>query len=396
MKYLSMFSGIGGFDLALNRQGHECIGYSEINKYSIETYKKNFGDEVKNYGDATKINPDELPDFDLLCGGFPCQAFSIAGKRRGFEDTRGTLFFDIARIVKAKRPSYVLLENVKGLLNHNKGETFTIIIQTLSELGYDVQWMVLNSKFFGVPQNRERVFIIGSIRGEPRPEILPIGKECGETKELVYAQKSDREIARVYNPEGIAPTLHLKTGGWQEPKIQVAIKAEFQKTAYDTNGISPTVRDGHGDVVRVAIPVLTPDRLEKRQNGRRFKENGEPSFTLTGQDRHGVAVLDCYNKKVHTDRTLTLTEPHHNSIRLQEQSLRIRKLTPIECERLQGFPDGWTEGVSDTRRYNQLGNAVTVNVIEAVISKMLPLDVKQEGGAIPPKDKSLGILATFL
>ena len=507
-----MFSGIGGFDLALNRQDYECVGYSEINEYSIQTYKKNFGKEVKNYGDATKIDTNGLPDFDLLCGGFPCQAFSIAGKRRGFEDTRGTLFFDIARIIKAKRPSYILLENVKGLLSHNKGETFSIIINTISGLGYDVQWVVLNSKFFGVPQNRERVFIIGSVRGQSRLKILPFGKVCGETKELVYAQKSDREIARVYSPEGISPTLHLKTGGWQEPKIavmlkqiatkrtfrtpkeineflrdnkgelkiswiaeklnipktqvehyfriddsraipspdiwiklkeilnfddrydlqvtevynkeiefeqtrrvydtnfpsptlnatnepkiQVTIKAEFQKTVYDAKGINPTIRDGHGDVVRIAIPVLTPDRLKKRQNGRRFKENGEPSFTLTGQDIHGVAVLDCYNKSVHYDRTPTLTEPHHNSIRLQDNDLRIRKLTPLECERLQGFPDNWTQGVSDTRRYNQLGNAVTVSVVEAIAKKIFPLAVnKKEDDGLPPTPEGVGIRPTIL
>ena len=278
------------------------------------------------------------------------------------------MFFDIARIVKSKRPSYILLENVKGLLNHEKGQTFSVIINTLSGLGYDVQWMVLNSKFFGVPQNRERVFIIGNIRGQSRPEVLPFGEVRGEIKELVYAQKSDREIARIYSTEGVALTLHLKSGGWQEPKIRVEIKADFQKTVYDKKGISPTIRDGHGDVVRIAIPVLTPDRLNKRQNGRRFKEDGEPSFTLTGQDKHGVS-----------------------------DGIMIRKLTPVECERLQGFPDDWTEGVSDTRRYNQLGNAVTVNVIEAIISKMLPLAVKQEGGnGLPPTDKSVGIRPTIL
>jgi DNA (cytosine-5)-methyltransferase 1 len=340
-----MFSGIGGFDLALNRHGHECIGYSEINKHSIQTYQKNFGTQVKNYGDATLINPDELPSFDLLCGGFPCQAFSIAGKRRGFDDTRGTLFFDIARILKAKRPSLILLENVKGLLNHNKGETFSIIINTIQELGYNVEWMVFNSKFFGVPQNRERVFIIGSLRGTSRPEILPFGEVGGETKELVYAQKSDREIARVYSPEGIAPTLHLKTGGWQEPKI--------------------------------AIPVLTPDRAEKRQNGRRFKENGEPMFTLTGQDKHGVMLRvqgDLDKRKIYFSdecQTLAANPTSDNMPRTITNDLRIRRLTPLECERLQSFPDYWTEGVSDTKRYNQLGNAVTVNVVEAIIKKMI-------------------------
>ena len=176
MKYFSMFSGIGGFELGIKdatEDEWECVGYSEIDKYAIQTYEKNFKGH-KNYGNATTIKPEDLPDFDMLCGGFPCQAFSIAGNRRGFEDTRGTLFFDIARILKVKRPSLVLLENVKGLLNHQAGKTFTKIIQTLDELGYETQWVVLNSKFHGVPQNRERVLIIGSLRGTGRKEILPL------------------------------------------------------------------------------------------------------------------------------------------------------------------------------------------------------------------------------
>ena len=332
-----MFTGIGGFELGIqraldnkqlatieqdrerrNRNTNEqpvllcptkdaplCIGYSEIDKWSIQTYQKNFGMEARNYGDATKIKPEELPDFDMLCGGFPCQAFSIAGKRGGFEDTRGTLFFDIARILKVKRPKIVFLENVKGLLNHNKGETFRVIIQTLSELGYDVQWMVLNSKFFGVPQNRERVFIIGSLRGERRPEILPF-------------RRTDTEI----NQEGIVhPTLTEAIGrqGCSKEYIrscQTILDINQAQRVYSTEG--------------------------KRQNGRRFKEDGEPSFTLTQQDKHGVF-----------------------------DGMQIRRLTPLECERLQGFPDNWTEGVSDTQRYKQCGNAVTVNVIEAIIKKII-------------------------
>jgi len=181
IKYFSMFSGIGGFELGIGEKG-ECIGFCEIDKYANELLKKRFPN-IPNFGDATKINPNELPDFDMLCGGFPCQSFSIAGKRRGFEDTRGTMFFEVARIIKVKRPKLVFLENVKGLLNHNKGETFKVILQTLEELGYRTQWMVFNSKFFGVPQNRERVFIIGSLRGESRPEILPIRKSMPKTDE---------------------------------------------------------------------------------------------------------------------------------------------------------------------------------------------------------------------
>src|SRR3990167_3101503 len=228
MKYFSMFSGVGGFELGISRATNDtwtCVGYSEIDKYAIQTYERHF--KHKNYGNATKIKPEELPDFDFLCGGFPCQAFSIAGKRRGFQDTRGTLFFDIARIVEVKRPKIVLLENVKGLLNHNKGETFRIIIQTLSELGYDIQWMVFNSKFFGVPQNRERVFIIGSLRKKSRPEILPFRQgmqeiisksEVSHTLIQGYGKIARgttmiSQADRFYNSEGISPTIPTASGG---------------------------------------------------------------------------------------------------------------------------------------------------------------------------------------
>lgn len=156
-----------------NERSPHCVGFSEIDKYAVQVYKKHFPTH-KPYGDITKINASELPDFDLLVGGFPCQAFSIAGKRRGFEDTRGTLFFEIARILRDKKPRLFLLENVKGLLSHDNGKTFRTIIATLDELGYDLQWQVLNSKNFGVPQNRERVFIIGNRRGTERPNVFPL------------------------------------------------------------------------------------------------------------------------------------------------------------------------------------------------------------------------------
>src|SRR5258706_9666177 len=173
MTYASLFAGIGGFDLALNRLGHQCVYANEWDKYSAKTYEKNFGHrpETRSIVDVPTAG---IPNHDILCGGFPCQAFSVAGKRRGFEDTRGTLFYHIARIARDKRPSYLFLENVKGLLSHDNNRTFQTILRTFDELGYDLQWQVLNSKDFGVPQNRERVFIIGHLRGKPRPEIFPI------------------------------------------------------------------------------------------------------------------------------------------------------------------------------------------------------------------------------
>ena len=182
MKYLSLFSGIGGFELAIGDKG-ECVGYSEIEPRAIEIYQKHFPNH-KNYGDITKIIPSDLPDFDLLVGGFPCQAFSIAGKRKGFEEARGTLFFDVARILSEKRPRYLVLENVKGLLTHDKGKTFQRILGILAELGYRVEWSVFNSLNFGVPQLRQRVYIVGTLRengqnvGKRNDEATPILLDC--------------------------------------------------------------------------------------------------------------------------------------------------------------------------------------------------------------------------
>jgi len=371
IRYFSMFTGVGGFELGLEKASNlsktqrneprrneidcsstkqellaskqfTCVGTSEFNKYSNQVLKYRFPN-IKNWGDCTKIKPKDLPDFDMLCGGFPCQAFSIAGKRRGFEDIRGTMFFEVARILKVKRPKIVFLENVKGLLNHNKGQTFRVILQTLDELGYEVQWMVLNSKFFGVPQNRERVLIIGNLRGTSRPEILPFGEISKDTNVQGREQLSST----------ITSTYWKGRGGGRTAIQQLNNPTHSNNRIYGEDGISPALNTAQGGNRQPKIrAVLTPDRPEKRQNGRRFKEDGEPSFTLTGQDIHGVA-----------------------------DGIKIRRLTPIECCRLQGFPDDWNEWgidekgekvkMSDTQRYKQMGNAVTTNVIKAVGEKIL-------------------------
>jgi DNA (cytosine-5)-methyltransferase 1 len=173
MKFFDLFCGVGGFRLGLERNGHKCIGSCEIDDNARATYAKNFGHEPE-YKDARDIRPRELPNFDILAAGFPCQAFSVAGKLLGFKEARGTLFFEIARIAKAKRPQLLFLENVRNILSHDRGFTFKTILNTLDEIGYDCQWILINSKFF-VPQNRERVYIIGHLRnGSPR-KIFPIG-----------------------------------------------------------------------------------------------------------------------------------------------------------------------------------------------------------------------------
>jgi len=182
MKYLSLFSGIGGFELGLENSEHEfeCIGFSEVDSFAKAIYTRHFP-RHRDLGDATKIDPKQLQDFDLLVGGFPCQAFSLSGYRKGFADCRGTLFFEIARICAEKRPKYLILENVKGLLSHRKGETFEKMLGVLAELGYDVEWEVLNSKSFGTAQNRERLYIKGYFREKCGGEILSPSRVSRET-----------------------------------------------------------------------------------------------------------------------------------------------------------------------------------------------------------------------
>lgn len=344
IRFIDLFAGVGGFRLGLERCNNNqyesedskqtnsqmgrfrnideqeqslqssdntsfrCIYSNEWDKYAVSVYRKHWKECDET--DITLVKSEDIPNHNLLCAGFPCQTFSIAGKRSGFEDTRGTLFFEIAKILRDKGPKMVLLENVKGLLSHDSGRTFATILNILRELGYVGQYEVLNSKNFGVPQNRERIFIFG-FRGESAPQVFPLG-ECSEKsietlrktqgngawvqaldsnywkgggtrtmiqrKEIIYYQKADRKIARIYEINGISPSL-LKTGSWQEPRINSGSK--------------------------------------------------------------------------------------------------IRRLTPKECERLQGFPDDFTKfdengkQVSDNQRYKMMGNAVTVNVIQAIGEKIL-------------------------
>jgi len=377
MKYFSLFSGIGGFEYGIQncrrflqstkaknirdlsdikkRQDRvSCIGFSEINKYSKQIYKKHFK-EHKDYGNCTRIDWKTVPDFDCLVGGFPCQAFSIAGKRKGFKDTRGTLFFEIARCLKEKQPRLCVLENVKGLLSHDKGATFFTIISKLDELGYDCQWQVLNSKNFGVPQNRERVFIIGHLRGTSRPKIFPI--RGGHSNNLKEITQKVSDAQRIYDSKGLAKSQKALGGGLgAKTGLYAVTRTRSSNQDCKKSDTCPPLRQSDKAECRA---VLTPDREEKRQNGRRLKEDGEPSFTLTAQDKHGIY-----------------------------DGIKIRRLTPTECERLQSFPDGWTKQgvdekgnkliISDSQRYKCLGNAVTVNVIKFIFGKMVYTGVKND------------------
>jgi len=367
----------------------ECVYSNEWDKYANSVYRRHYGECDQR--DIREVRADEIPDFDLLCGGFPCQAFSVAGKRGGFNDTRGTLFFEIARITSEKQPRLLLLENVKGLLNHDQGRTFRTILASLDELGYDAQWQVLNSKNFGVPQNRERIIIVGHLRGTPRPKVFPLpGTNPKTLKELTSNQSQGN---RVYDPIGISTTLASQAGGLGAKTGLYAVNVEYvdekREIGLDkvdiANTITATSYKGVNVANRnvVAVPVLTPDRPEKRQNGRRFKTNGEPSFTLTGQDIHGVMVNRKEGVKKDVDIAGTLSSSDWRGLNRNQdqtavmQDLQIRRLTPIECERLQGFPDNWTQyghdgkEISDTQRYKMMGNAVTTNVIQAVMEELL-------------------------
>lgn len=499
---------------------------SEIDKFANQAYEILYGHPT--VGDVTKVEASAVPDHDLLVGGFPCQSFSVAGKRLGFDDTRGTLFFEIARIAAEKKPKAMLLENVKGLVGHDGGRTLDTIVQTLNDIGYTVDFEVLNSKYFGVPQNRERIFIVairddlivpqaweigkrtdvvakgkrriaqldgvktfnfdypeqievttrlrdiletevdekyylseektaklvaqleekhqsdvgngtsiiqqaqsgfrlreesGTLRSclnhqhlvEPRGHIENCDSalkqyekfydkngyvpelfnpyNCAEVDEIaptLTAQcarinasstvlklegddipqmlghvdlKGHEDIRRGYTTTGVSPTLTTMGGGHREPKI-----AEMKEIASGDNlsycidanytkGIAPGgIGKGRRTHIKEVRPVLTPDRVDKRQNGRRFKDDGEEAFTLTAQDKHGVAI-----------GTKTEDQPRY----------RIRKLTPRECFRLQGFADAEFDklaanGISNSQLYKMAGNAVTANVIDALGRRLLP------------------------
>lgn len=375
MKFLDLFAGIGGFRLGLEQAGHTCVGFVEIDKFARKSYEAIFdtkGEYTEH--DINNINTKELPEADIWCFGFPCQDISVAGKQKGFEGNRSSLFFAVTRklheLEDKKKPSYLLIENVKNLLSINSGWDFASLQIELDSLGYDIEWDVLNSKEV-VPQNRERVFIIGHFRGRCTRKVFPIERKGGSI------DSPKQKIIRVFDgrntgtygsqdvvlPDGIAGTLNTMGCGNREPKIAIreATKRGYaEAVAGDSvNFTQPNSKTRRGRVGSqrantlqtglnqgVVVPVLTPDRLVKRQNGRRFKENEDPMFTLNTQDRHGIY-----------------------------DGMSIRKLTPRECWRLQGFPD-WAfdkakeAGLSNSQLYKQAGNSVTVPVIYEIAKRM--------------------------
>lgn len=592
MKFIDFFAGIGGFRKGMEMAGHECVGFCEFDKFATASYtsmhlikeeqreflnkmplkqrqKEILKEEYRNgewyANDIRRVYAGDIPKADCWCFGFPCQDISVAGKQLGFQGNRSSLFFRVMYLIgqleEENRPTYLFIENVKNLLSVNGGWDFARLLVEMEQCGYDAEWQVLNSKNFGVPQNRERVFIIGHLRRRSTSEIFPIQGTDGENSISIIGHRDGyRRNTQGFAPEGITETLDTGQGGgrghhvgipcfvdlsYKKSKLTdtarclqaryakgpsaheaetsgVAIKIEgfncmsdgtcrtiknqYQKNSsanfnlqtsrgascvaikiigevnssqdgqiHSIDGIAKCHSAGHNNSPKIAIPVLTPDRAEKRQNGRRFKEDGEPMFTLTGQDRHGVAidveplgvlrnVRTEYGKEIRKEyeagnidisrheflaheirddgisNTLsTVQKDNQLAIKVSEATkqgyaecrvgidsvnfavpnsktrrgrvgreiantldtgcnqgifvqvseeltvyavwyekyqcyIAIRKLTPRECFRLQGWTDDYFEKAafvsSDSQLYKQAGNGVTVNVIYE-ISKML-------------------------
>lgn len=414
--------------------GHECVGFCEFDKFATASYismhlltgeqrkkldelpqkkrqKEILKDEYRNgewyANDVRRVCADDIPKADCWCFGFPCQDISVAGKQLGFQGNRSSLFFRVMYLIgqlkEEDKPTYLFIENVKNLLSVNGGWDFARLLIEMEHGGYDAEWQVLNSKDFGVPQNRERCFIVGHLRGRSSAKVFPIEGTDGKNSIQIVGHKDGyRRNTQVFAPDGLTETLDTGQGGGRGHHVALPC---FIDLAYQgkpvTTDVSRTILaryyKGCSNIHEnsdIAIPILTPDRTEKRQNGRRFKEDGEPMFTLTGQDRHGVGieplgvlrnVRSDYGKEIAN----TLDTSCNQGIFVQVSDelivyavwyekyqcyIAIRKLTPKECFRLQGWTDDYFEKAqfvnSDSQLYKQAGNGVTVNVIEAIAEKL--------------------------
>jgi DNA (cytosine-5)-methyltransferase 1 len=434
VKFIDWFAGIGGFRRGMELAGHECVGFCEFDKFATASYismhlltdeqrkkldelpqkkrqKEILKDEYRNgewyANDVRRVCADDIPKADCWCFGFPCQDISVAGKQLGFQGNRSSLFFRVMYLIgqlkEEDKPTYLFIENVKNLLSVNGGWDFAKLLIEMEQGGYDAEWQVLNSKDFGVPQNRERCFIIGHLRGRSTAKVFPVERTDRENSVSIIGHKDGyRRNTQVFDQNGITETLDTAQGGGRGHHVALPC---FMDLAYQgkpvTTDVSRTILaryyKGCSNIHEnsgIAIPVLTPDRTEKRQNGRRFKEDGEPMFTLTGQDRHGVAVEPLgvlrnvrsdYGKEI--ANTLDTSCNQGIFVKISDELIvyaiwyekyqcyiAIRRLTPKECFRLQGWTDDYFEKAqfvnSDSQLYKQAGNGVTVNVIQAIAEKL--------------------------
>ena len=368
-----------------------------------------------------------MPEADCWTFGAPCQDFSVAGKRAGLDGDRSSLVREIFRLLEEQeeknRPEWIIYENVKGMLSSNRGLDYLSILSEMDRLGYDIEWQNINSKWF-VPQNRERIYTIGHLRRYGYKKILPVTGTDGENSVSIIAHRDGyRRNTQTFSPGGITETLDTGQGGGRGHHVGIPCFCDMNykaglKTTDSARAMQARYNKGvcnrSGEVSGVVIPVLTPVRAEKRQNGRRFKENGDPMFTLTSQDRHGIAINvkeatkqgydvahegDSINLSIPDSKTRrgrvwkqlanTLDTSCNQGIFVQVENeltvyaiwyekykcyIAIRKLTPKECFRLQGWTDDYFEKAkfvnSDSQLYKQAGNGVTVNVVRAIGDKM--------------------------
>lgn len=456
MKFIDFFAGIGGFRRGMELAGHECVGFCEFDKYAAASYismhlitneqrkylatmtmkqrqKEILKDEYRNgewyANDIRNVDARSLPEADCWCFGAPCQSFSLAGKRAGLEGESGLvreIFRLLNELQEEDRPEWLIYENVKGMLSSNQGWDYAAILSEMEQGGYDIEWQNINSSWF-VPQNRERIYTVGHLRRYGRRKVLPITGADGENSiQVIATTDSNRHsTGDIHSVSGIMSDCTARD--YKQPK-QVCIKiigevnSSQDGQVHDISGVSKCHSAGHNNSPKVAIPVITPDRTKKLQNGRRFKENGEPMFTLTAQDRHGVGVnisghnvmgmtdiCNCLNandqrkvfgaKQERTLACMTFGVDINECIKYQqgiyvqlpngvicysawyekEQCyITIRKLTPKECFRLQGWTDDYFEKAaflnSDSQLYKQAGNGVTVPVVHSVAKKIADLE----------------------
>ena len=481
MTFIDLFAGVGGFRRGMELAGHKCMGFCEWDKFATASYtsmhliteeqraylatldlkkrqKEILKDEYRNgewYSpDIRQVGAGNVPRVDCWCFGAPCQDFSIAGKRAGLDGDRSSLVREVFRVLgeleEEDRPEWLIYENVKGMLSSNRGGDFLSIILAMEELGYDIEWQVFNSKYHGVPQNRERVYTLGHLRARGERKVFPLCGTDGEDSadiEILGHYDGYRRNRQTLSYNGITEALSTCEGGGREHHTAIPmfgidkniqgteLECANALTAREDRGVSnfkqtgtavavtigydrglneitsdayPTcnARDYKGvnfrDLGAVCIPVLTPDRAEKRQNGRRFKDNGEEAFTLTAQDKHGVAlkIREATAKgyaeaKIGDSVNLSMPESKTRRGRVEKKQantldtsceqgvvvpviwyekykcyIAIRKLTPKECWRLQGWTDDYFEKAqfvnSDSQLYKQAGNGVTVNVVEDI------------------------------
>lgn len=395
---LDLFSGTGGFARGLLASGFSIKNhaFSEIDKYSVANYQYNFRN-AKNLGDITKINSKKIQRPDIICFGSPCQDISIAGKRKGLKGKRSNLFFEAIRIIRECRPDVFIFENVKGLFSSNQGKDFEIILQTFANFGiYDIQWQLLNTSWF-LPQNRERIYFVGYLRGTSRQQIFPIGEST---------QGSDAFRQQTFKTEKISPTIDTKVGeSTHRSPYVLHWKGSAEKWKYNQMKTSPALNTQH-DWIRqplIANGAAYRTRNYKGQGGKIEMRKDKIANQLTSVQKDSIVMFHVpeATKKGYASATegdsinLSFLEANKRRGRVgkgiantidtgvQQYTMAkksLRRLTTIECERLQGFSDNWTKyglfdgekkEISDAQRYKMLGNAVSVPVVSEIGHRMI-------------------------